>query len=57
MNWLKKLRVHLRPYLLLTATAIATVMVLAEAVRDGRLLHVLSVEMGMHRQMFKREGA
>ena len=26
MNWLKKLRVHLRPYLLLTATAIATVM-------------------------------
>ena len=24
---------------------------------DGRLLHVLSVEMGMHRQMFKREGA
>lgn len=24
MNWLKKLRVHLRPYLLLAAIAIAT---------------------------------
>lgn len=36
MNWLKKLRVHLRPYLLLVAIAIATVRVLIEAVRDGR---------------------
>lgn len=36
MNWLKKLRVHLRPYLLLAATAIATVMELIEAARDGR---------------------
>ena len=34
MNWLKKLRVHLRPYLLLAAIVIATVMVLIEAAKD-----------------------
>ena len=34
MNWLKKLRVHLRPYLLLVAIAIATVMEMIKAARD-----------------------
>lgn len=34
MNWLKKLRVHLRPYLLLAAIAIATVMEMIKAARD-----------------------